>query len=87
MPRASGTERASRSSFGTTRVSPARTAAEGLIEAGPVAVGAGEFMVEVDAILGHTETEQDLAPGGEVLFVEAAPRVTDQGCCRDRVYG
>ncbi|MEU2038991.1 hypothetical protein [Nocardia niwae] len=35
-------------------------------------------MVEVDPVLGHAETEQGHALGGEVLFVGGAPRIADE---------
>jgi hypothetical protein len=78
MSRASGTDRASRSSSGTTRVSPARTACEGLVEAGPAAVGAGQSLVQVDPVGGDAESGEGLALGGEVLGVGGAAGVADQ---------
>src|SRR6266705_6606155 len=79
IARASGTERASRSSLGTTRVSPSRTAARAWSRPGTGAVGAGEAVVEVDPLLGNAEFGQPLLLGGEVLFVGGAAGVADQG--------
>jgi hypothetical protein len=47
-------------------VSPAR-GGEGLVQAGPAAVSAGESLVEVDPVFGDAETGEDLALSGEVL--------------------
>lgn len=69
MSRASGTDRASRSSFGTTSVSPARTAAKALIQSWPLALGTADSVVDVDAIRSNAEREERLALSGEVLFV------------------
>jgi hypothetical protein len=65
--------------LGTTRVSPERTAARGLVQAGAVAAGAGEPVVKIDSIRGDAKAEQELALGGEVLFVGGAAGVADQG--------
>jgi len=51
---------------------------QGLVQAGAVAVGAGEPVVKVDAVWGDAEAEQELALGGEVLFVGGAAGVADQ---------
>ena len=51
MARASGTERARRSSFGTTNIACAH-GGEGLGETGPVAVRAGQTVICVDAVFG-----------------------------------
>jgi hypothetical protein len=40
---------------------------QGLVQAGPGAVRAGESLVEVDPVCGDAETGEDLALGGEVL--------------------
>jgi hypothetical protein len=42
---------------------------EGLVESGPVAVGGGEPVVEVDAVGRDAEFDEPFALGGEVLFV------------------
>ena len=55
MKRASGTERASRSSLGTTRVSPCANSGKRLVEAGPGPVGTGQAVVGVDAFGGDAE--------------------------------
>ena len=78
MSRASGTDRASRSSFGTTSVSPARTAAQCLIEAGALAFGAADAVVDVDAIRRNAERVKRLALSREVLLVSRASGVSNQ---------
>jgi hypothetical protein len=45
---------------------------QGLIQAGPFPVGAGEAMIEVDPLLGDAELAEPFALGGEVLLVGAA---------------
>jgi hypothetical protein len=60
---------ASRSSLGTTSVSPDRTAARAWSSPGPAPVGAGHPAVEVDPLGGHGEVEQDLPLRGDVLLV------------------
>jgi hypothetical protein len=57
---------------------------EGLIEAGAVAGGAGEPVVEVDPVLGDAEFAQPVTLGGEVLGVGGAARVSDQRLGHDR---
>jgi hypothetical protein len=57
---------------------------EGLIEAGAVAGGAGEPVVEVDPVLGDAELAQPITLGGEVLGVGGAARVSDQRLGHDR---
>jgi hypothetical protein len=52
---------------------------QGLVQTGAVAVGAGEPVVEVDSIRGDAKAEQELALGGEVLFVGGAAGVANQG--------
>jgi hypothetical protein len=79
MVRASGTERARRSSFGTTSVSPARTAAKAWSEAGTGAGRAGEPTVRVDALGRNPELFKGGPLGGEVLLVGGAAGVADQG--------
>ena len=61
----------------TVRVSPSRTAARALVEAGPGAAGAGQPLVEIDPVLGNAERGQGLALGGEVLGQGGAPGVAD----------
>jgi hypothetical protein len=73
ISRASGTERAWRPSFGTTSVSPARTAASAWARA--VAVGSGQAVVGVDPVIRHVQLKRDLALRGEVLLVQTASRV------------
>ncbi len=74
---ASGTERASRSSLVTTRVSPGRQAARASRKAGPLAVGAGDAVVDVDPVGLHAEGREGLALGGEVLAVSRDRGVAD----------
>ena len=76
MARASGTDLAGRSSFGTTSVSLARTAAR----AGSGAGGAGEAVIGVDAILDDAELQERLALGGRTLPVGGTARVSDERC-------
>src|SRR5690349_14693487 len=88
MSRASGTEREPVQLRDDEGVAGA-DGGERLVEPGAVAVGAGEPVIEIDAFLGDAEAEQDATLGGEILFVEAAPGVTNgfvhaasEGCMR-----
>jgi hypothetical protein len=88
MSRASGTEREPVQLRDDEGV-PGADGGERLVEPGAVAVGAGEPVIEIDAFLGDAEAEQDATLGGEILFVEAAPGVTNgfvhaasEGCMR-----
>ncbi len=76
MSRASGTDRASRSSLLNEGVA-GPTGGEGLTRAGALAVGAGDAVVDVDAVGLHPEGDQRLALGGEVLPVSADPGIPD----------
>ena len=78
MSRASGTDRASRSSFGTTRVSAFTEGGERLIQAGPRPIAAGQSVVEVDPVFGDAELPQPLPLRGEVLRVGRATTVADE---------
>jgi hypothetical protein len=51
---------------------------QGPVEAGPVAVGAGVRLVQIDVFDGHAELEQDLPVRFEVLFVGGEAGVPDQ---------
>jgi hypothetical protein len=51
---------------------------ERLAQAGTVAVGAGEAVVDVDALGGHAQRFEAGPLGGEVLFVGGDARVADQ---------
>ena len=51
---------------------------ERFAQAGPVAVGAGQAVVDVDALGGYAERLQAVALGGEVLRVGGDARVADQ---------
>ena len=57
---------------------------QGLIQAGPFPVGAGEAMIEVDPLLGDAELAEPFALGGEFLLVGAAAGVADQGVVHGR---
>jgi hypothetical protein len=66
MSRALGTDRASRSSSGTTRVSPARTACEGLALGGE-ALGVGGAAGVADQRGGHVRQRTDSPPTSEAI--------------------
>ena len=53
---------------------------EGLVEAGSGAGGAGEAVVRVDAVLGDTQLQEDLALDVQVLPVGGTAGVSDEGC-------
>jgi hypothetical protein len=72
-----GTERASRPSLGTTRVSPGADGGERLVQAGPGPCGAGQGLVEVDPVRRDAGRGEDLALRGEVLQDGRAPGVAD----------
>src|SRR5258708_29052675 len=78
IARASGTDRASRSSFRDDEGVAAADGGEFLVEPGAVAVGAGESVVEVDAPLGDAEVAEAVALGREGLVVGGAAGVADQ---------
>ena len=78
MSRASGTERASRSSFGHDEGVAGAHRRQCLVQAGAGAVGAGEAVVEVDPVLGDAEFAQPLPLCGEVLRVGGATRIPDK---------
>src|SRR4051812_34022720 len=80
MARASGTERARRSSLGTTSVSPVRTAASAWSRPGAGAVRAGEPAIHVDALGRDPKLFKSGPLGGEVLLISGAAGVADQGC-------
>ena len=68
IARASGSDRASRSSLDYERVAGA-TSGECLAKARTLAVGAGQSMVDVDAIGINAEGEQTVALRGQVLLI------------------
>ncbi len=68
MSRASGRERARRSSLEPTRVSPARAGGQRLAKIRSGAGGAGQAVVDVDPVGVDTEPFQAIALDGEVLF-------------------
>src|SRR3954453_14636868 len=75
MARASGTERARRSSLGTTSVSPVRTAASAWSRPGRAR------FAPVSPALGRDPKLFKSGPlGGEVLLISGAAGVADQGC-------
>ena len=86
MARASGTERASRSSFGTTRVSPRRTAASAWSSPGLARLSAGEAVIDVDPVCWRRRVGERRALGGEVLFVGGAARIADAVSLAIEVY-
>jgi hypothetical protein len=57
---------------------------QGLVQAGTATVGAGEPVVEVDAVVGDAELAQSLTLGCEVLGVGGAASVADQRLGHDR---
>src|SRR5664279_4373164 len=69
---------------------PGSDRGQGLIETRPGAGGAGESVVEVDPVLGDAELAQALPLCGQVLRVQRAARVTDEGAagrhCRSVPY-
>jgi hypothetical protein len=69
MSRASGSERASRSSLVTTNVSPARQAARASVRPGRSRLVPGQTVVDVDAIIADTERMQTAALGREILLL------------------
>lgn len=73
MSRASGNDRARRSNLVTTRVSQARHAAK----AARGSVRAGQSVVDVDQVLGHTERPEPVALGGEILLIGGGTGVPD----------
>src|SRR5258707_11623762 len=78
IARASGTDRASRSSFRDDEGVAAADGGEFLVEPGAVAVGAGESVVEADAPLGDAQVPEADALGREGLVVGGAAGVGAQ---------
>ena len=81
MSRASGTDLAMRSSFGTIQGVVFAHCGHGLIQAGAGAVGAGQTLIHVHAVRRDTELSECLSLRRQVLLVRGTPRVADQGCC------
>jgi hypothetical protein len=79
MSRASGSERASRSSLVTTSVSPSRQAASASRKPGRSRLIPVNPWSDVDAVGAHTESRQRLALRGHVLLVGRHSGVHDQG--------
>ena len=69
MSRASGSDRASRSSFVTTSVSPLRHAASGLAQPRTIAIGPGQAVIDIGALDGYAERRQRIALRREVLIL------------------
>ena len=67
MSRASGTRAGEPVELGDHQGVAGAHGRQGLVQAGPGAVSAGESLVEVDPVCGDAETGEDLALGGEVL--------------------
>jgi hypothetical protein len=69
MSRASGSDRASRSNLVTTSGVAGPAGRQSQPEAGPVPVGAGQAMVDIDAVITDTQRLQTVALGGEILLL------------------
>jgi hypothetical protein len=69
MSRASGTERASRSSLLTTKGVAGPAGSQRLTQPGAGPVGTGQPVVDVDPFRVHAERGERLALGGEVLLL------------------
>jgi hypothetical protein len=69
MSRASGSDRASRSSFVTTSVSPLRHAASASRRPRTIAIGPGQAVIDVGALDADAKSRQRIALRGEVLIV------------------
>ena len=78
MSRASGSDRASRSNLVTTKVSPARQAANASRRPGSIPVRAGQAMVDVDAIITDTQRSKAVALSGEILVLSRYACVSHQ---------
>ena len=79
MSRASGNERANRSSFVTTNVSPAARG-HGQPQTRPVPVRAGQAVIDIDPIITHTEGVETITLSGEVLLLRRYARVPPSSC-------
>jgi len=77
MPRASGTERASRVELGDHEDVAGPAGGEGLAQPGALAVGAGDAVIDVDPVGLHAEGGEGLPLGGQVLAVVRDPGVAD----------
>jgi hypothetical protein len=77
ISRASGTDRASLSSFGTTKVALAHCG-EGLIQARAGSIRPGQTAIHVDSICRNAERHQGALLSSEVLLVRGAACVADQ---------
>ena len=77
IARASGSDRASRSSLATTSVSPPRHAANAWRRSRALAAGASQAVVDVDALGVDAQEGERVALRGEVLRVGRHARVAD----------
>ena len=75
MSRASGNDRASRSSFVTTNVSPAAAGGQGEPQPGPIPVPAGQAVVNVDAVIADAEGGEAVVLRVQILLFSGHPRV------------
>jgi hypothetical protein len=88
MARASGHRAGEPVEFGHGEGVAFADGGQGLVQAGAVAVGTGQPVVEVDAVVGDAEFAQPVPLGGEVLGVGGAAGVADHGLGHDPgVYG
>lgn len=78
MSRASGTDRANRSSFVTTRVSRGPDRGQRLAQPGPVPVGPGPAVVDLHPPRRYPEPDKSVSLRGHVLLVGGTARVPDQ---------
>ena len=68
MSRASGSDRASRSSLVTAGGVAGSAGGQGESQPGPVAVGAGQAVVDIDAVITDAEPAKRLSLCGEILL-------------------
>ena len=78
IARASGRDRARGSSLVTTKGVARTTRCERFAQAGTLPVGAGEPVVDVDAVDGHAEPGQTLTLSGEILLVGGTSGVPNE---------
>lgn len=78
MPGASGRDRASWSTFDTTRCTPLAARGEGLAEAWPGSVRTRESVVDVDVLFLDFESHECVALDGQILLNGGDTCVRDQ---------